>query len=111
LVSKEVELVRMDIVDPMTNARKKTQLWRKAQESRLSGIIQERIGEEVEDLIRWAHSYEWDMMIVKNLEALRKKDKVFDAKMAMLVYYNEDIEEEEMEYAESNGDKQYGCVL
>jgi hypothetical protein len=59
----------------------------------ISGIIQERIGDEMEDLIRWAHRYEWYMVIVKNLETLRKKDKGFDAKMAMLFYYNEDIEE------------------
>jgi hypothetical protein len=90
-----VELVRADMMAPGANVRRKMKIWDKALESDLAGIIQDRIGEEMDDLIRLSHRYEWDLVIVKNLESLRKKDRVFDAKMAMLIYYNEDIDEEE----------------
>jgi hypothetical protein len=51
----------------------------------------------MEDFIRWAQRVEWDDIIVANLETSRKKDKVYDAKMAFLVYYNHEIDIKEKE--------------
>jgi hypothetical protein len=51
----------------------------------------------MENLIRWAQRVEWDGIIVKNPETSRKKDQVYDAKRAFLVYYNEQIDEEQRE--------------
>jgi hypothetical protein len=65
--------------------------------SDIGNILRERIGKDMEDLIRWAQRVEWDNIIVANLEKTRKKDQVYDAKMAFLVYYNEEIDEEERE--------------
>jgi hypothetical protein len=51
----------------------------------------------MEDFIRWAHRVEWDHIIVANLESSRRKDKNYDVKMTALVYYDEEIDEEERE--------------
>jgi hypothetical protein len=56
-----------------------------------------KIGKKVEEFIRWSHSEEWNRVIVKNLEAFRMKDRMVDFKLACLVYYNEEIDEEERE--------------
>jgi hypothetical protein len=51
----------------------------------------------MEDFIRWAQRVGWDEIIVMGLEASRKEDQKYDAKMALLVYYNDEIDEEERE--------------
>jgi hypothetical protein len=50
LVSRKVELVRAAMLDPRADVRRKMQIWEKALESDLAEIIQERIGEEMEEL-------------------------------------------------------------
>jgi hypothetical protein len=58
----------------------------------LAGIIQERIGKEMELLIKLTHQREWDAAILSKIGDWRRKDKFIDAKMAFLVWYNEDID-------------------
>jgi hypothetical protein len=65
--------------------------------SDIGDILQERIGEDMEGSIRWAQRVEWDNLIVKELDARRKKDQYHDSKLAWLVYYNDEIDEEERE--------------
>jgi hypothetical protein len=83
------------MLDQNLDVRKKMLVWKKSLETDLAGIIRERIGEEMELLLKQSHQREWDTVILGKLGEWRRKDKVFDAKMAFLVYYNEDIDEEE----------------
>jgi hypothetical protein len=54
------------------------------------------MGEEIENRINQLHAKEWDEFMAKS-ETRRKRDKYFDHKTSLLVYYNEDISEEERE--------------
>jgi hypothetical protein len=77
--------------------RKIREIWRKALHDGNSTILKERLGKDVKSVISCMHQREWNPTIVKDLQAHRRRDKVFDCKMAMLVYYNKDIGEEEMQ--------------
>jgi hypothetical protein len=81
------------------NSRKKFQIWQDALKSDIGNILRARIGEDMEDFIRWAQRAEWNGIIVANLEASRKKDQYYDAKMAWLVYHSDEIDEEEIDDA------------
>jgi hypothetical protein len=87
--------VKRKIDDPYAPSRKEFQIWQEALKSDIGEILQERIGDDVKRFIRWAQRVEWDNIIVANLEESRKKDKVYDAKMAFLTHYNEEIDIEE----------------
>jgi hypothetical protein len=95
LVSRGVAEVRMQIEDCRVPAREKLRIWKEALKSQLGNIIQDRIGEEMEELIRQTQRVEWDKIIVANLETLKRKDRLYEAKMAFLVAYNDDLDEEE----------------
>jgi hypothetical protein len=85
------------MMDPSLDVRGKMRVWKKALDSSLADIIQERIGEDMELLIRTTHSLEWDLLISMKLKDLRRKDKDIDRKLTALVYYNDDIDEQERE--------------
>jgi hypothetical protein len=95
LVSKGVGEARMRMENCCVPSREKLRIWREALKSQLGGIIQDRIGEKMEELIRQSQKDEWDKIIVANLESSRKKDKMYDAKIASLVAYNSDLDEDE----------------
>jgi hypothetical protein len=96
LVSKQVVEVKMRIEDRYANSRKKFRIWQDALKSDIGHILRASIGKDMEDFIRWAQRVEWDNIIVENLEASRKQDQYYDTKMAWLVYYNDEIDGEEM---------------
>jgi hypothetical protein len=96
-VSREVEQARSRVMARDLNPRERTLIWREVLESELAGMIQERTGSKVERLIRWAHQEEWKKVIVKNLAESRKRDQNYDFKLATLVYYDEEIDEEKRE--------------
>jgi hypothetical protein len=87
--------VQMQIESPYTSARRKYQVWQEALKTDLTGILQERIGEEMENLIHEAQKREWDRYVAMNLEIGRKRDKQFDVKLATLIHYNDEIDEDE----------------
>jgi hypothetical protein len=95
LVSRRVAEVKMQIEDKHASSRKKFRIWQGALKSDIGNIVRAGIGEEMEEWIRWAQREEWEKIIVANLETSRKKDKVYDAKMAFLVYYNGEIDLDE----------------
>jgi hypothetical protein len=94
-ISKRVVEVKMRIEDRYANSREKFHIWQEALKSDIRHILQVSIGKDMEDFIRWAQKVEWDNIIVENLETSRKKDRQYDAKMAWLVYYNDETDEEE----------------
>jgi hypothetical protein len=75
LVSKRVIEVKMQIEDRCASSRKIFHIW------------QDSLKSDVGNLLR----VEWDTIIAGNLEISRKKDKIYDLEMTMLVYYNEEI--------------------
>jgi hypothetical protein len=76
--------------------RKVRIIWREALKEGNATILKENLTEKVRSTISQLNRLEWDLLI-KDLQQHRKKDKSFDCKMAMLVYYNEEISSAEME--------------
>jgi hypothetical protein len=95
LVSKQVAEVRMQIENPRMISRQRAVIWQKAQDLEIKNILRDRIGTDMEDLIKRPEQEEWDRFFVPNLERLRKADREFDAKMAWAVYYHDEIDENE----------------
>jgi hypothetical protein len=83
-VSREVEMIRARIEAPMSSSQRWS-LWNEALETDLAEILEERIGGRIEKAIKRAQRHEWDTEIVDNLDSLRAKDKVVEAKLAFLV--------------------------
>jgi hypothetical protein len=57
-------------------------------------------------MLEWAHTQEWDKEIVRSLPKMRRNTRTIDKELASLVYYNEDITEEERERRWSTLDQQ-----
>jgi hypothetical protein len=64
-------------------------------ENPYADLLSEWYSEEIANAIAWAHRRQWDVLIVEKLPELRKKNPAADYELALLNYYNEDIEEEE----------------
>jgi hypothetical protein len=70
--------------------------WDQAIESDpLGPLLEETYGKEVASMLRWAHRVDWDLRVLKNIRKSRSRDPSVDFKLACLIYYNEDISQEE----------------
>jgi hypothetical protein len=74
------------------NPRMLKKSWLQATKEEVTGQrLKELHGQEFKTIIKLAHEREWDVFI-KYRDSLRKGDGSFDARMAALIYYNNDIE-------------------
>jgi hypothetical protein len=95
LVSRGVAETRMKIEDDQAPSWEKRRIWQEALNSQLGGIIQDRIGEEMEEFIRQTQRDEWDNTILKGLATARRQDKHYDAKLVLLTFYNDELDQDE----------------
>jgi hypothetical protein len=95
LVSRDIEMVWGQISSPFANSSLKQQKWHKALDEGNEGLLLERLGEKVEEHIRETQRIELDEKMVKKLDEARSRDKRHDFKVALLVFYNNEITEEE----------------
>jgi hypothetical protein len=72
--------------------------WLQATESEPYGLLlKETYSSQVDGMLRWANQKDWDLRLLGKLPQLRKQNQRSDFLLAGLVYYNEDIDEEERE--------------
>jgi predicted amidophosphoribosyltransferase len=95
LVSKEVAHVRRTIESRCGSSSKMIQFWKKTRESDLWKIIKQRIGKEIQSFIEQSQKKEWDQLIIRNLEQDRRRNPNYDQHLATMIWYNEEISEEE----------------
>jgi hypothetical protein len=97
LVAREIALARNSIrCNGGCDPRIARTCWQRLLETGTRDTLEAELEEEVETRIQHLHVREWDEFI-SNIDFHRKKDKVFDARMAFLIYYNDDISDEERE--------------
>jgi hypothetical protein len=95
LVSRKVESTRGRILRFSIKPWMKSRVWREVLQTNWGGILREKYGEEIEAHIRLSHQQEWDRWVRQKLSSTRRCNRNADIELALLIYYNEDIETEE----------------
>jgi hypothetical protein len=95
VVSRKAESMRARIMWGRAKPWVRSKAWSEASQTDLGETLRERFGEEIEAYIRQAHRKEWDYFVKQNLSSLRRRNKAVDIGLALLIDYNEDIDEDE----------------
>jgi hypothetical protein len=93
-VARKVAVV-WNTIQKESDPRKVQDYWRGVQMGDESGVMKDRLSKRVSEWIETLYVKEWDDRILAHLPIMRKKSRTVDRDLALALYYNEEISDQE----------------